>query len=330
MDESTKVADRSQAEAIRTKREWEILTRQLGGSRSTATFLEAANSYLENGGEGRFVEPLLHHFKTKPLAEIGQAEVEACARRIYPGCGPATVNRQVFTPISAILTHGAQRKLCDKPSFERPPQPRGRVRWLNFEEADRLIASCAPHLAPLVTFLLFTGARVGEALELDWREVDLTRGSVIFLETKNGDRRGVPLHPRALAALANLRHRAGAVFLRPPRRTDKTPGAKPYATKVDEGGQIKTAFRGACRRAGIADFHPHDCRHTWATWHYAANRDLAGLMKLGGWRTVQMVLRYAHVNVDDLAPGIMNIGRGSNGEPRFETPQAPTKTGRGA
>ena len=147
LDESTKTADRQQAEAIRAKREWEIVNRQLGGGRAVATFLEAAVSYMENGGEARYVQPLLNHFMTTPLSQIGQAEVEACARKLYPGLAPATINRKVFTPISAIMMHAAKRKLSDKPAFERPKQPRGRVRWITFEEADRLIARCAPHLA---------------------------------------------------------------------------------------------------------------------------------------------------------------------------------------
>jgi integrase len=300
VDESTNVTDKEQAEAIRAKREWEIITRQIGGTRATATFLEAAVSYMENGGEARFLEPLINHFKATPLSEIGQAEVEACARKLLPGRAPATVNRKVFTPISAIMTHAAKRKLCDKPMFERPVQPRGRVRWITLAEADRFIGCCAPHLASIVTFMFFTGCRVGEALTLDWREVELDRAHAVFLDTKNGDRRGTPLHPRALAVLTGLPHRTGKVFLRPDKR--------PYGPKDGEGGQIKNAFKGACRRAGIEDFHPHDCRHTWATWHYAANRDLAALMTLGGWRSVAMVLRYAHVNVSNLAPGVLKLG----------------------
>src|SRR5262245_22568278 len=61
------------------------------------------------------------------------------------------------------------------------------------------------------------------------------------------------------------------------------------------GTCIKTAFSGACKRAGITNFTPHSCRHTWATWHYAANRDLIVLMRLGGWNSERMGLRYAHV-----------------------------------
>jgi hypothetical protein len=82
VDESTKVTDKTLAEAIRAKREWEIVTRQISGNRTVATFLEAAVSYVENGGEGRYVKPLIDYFKTAPLAQIGQAEVETCARRV--------------------------------------------------------------------------------------------------------------------------------------------------------------------------------------------------------------------------------------------------------
>jgi integrase len=312
VDESTKVNDREQAEAIRAKREWEIVNRQIGGSRATATFLEAAVSYMESGGEARFVKPLIDYFKATPLAQIGQGEVDACARKLYPGRSPATVNRMVYTPISAIMMHAARRKLCDRPAFERPKQPRGRVRWITHEEADRLIDACAPHLAPLVTFMLSTGCRVGEALTLDWRDVDLSRAHVAFLDTKNGDRRGAPLHPRALAAVASLQHRTGNVFRRP--------DGMPYAPKDGEGGQIKQAFKGACRRASLTNFRPHDCRHTWATWHYMANRDLGTLMEIGGWKTVAMVMRYAHVNSENTAPSIMGIW-GRDGDLNSGPPQ---------
>ena len=109
----------------------------------------------------------------------------------------------------------------------------------------------------------------------------------------------MPLHPRVCAALANLPHREGEVF----RRPDGLPYARPMRVNdTSAGDRIKKAFAGACKRAGIEDFSPHDCRHTWATWHYAENRDLLALQRLGGWKTLAMVMRYAHVNVGELAP----------------------------
>jgi len=298
--ESTKTADKKQAEVFRVHREAEIFKRKTGGAKATATFLEAAVMFMDNGGESRFLEPLLRHFGETLLTNIGQAEVEQCAKKLYPKGAPGTIDRQVFSPVSAVLTHAAKRKLCDKPMFERPKLPKGRVRWLTFAEADRLIAPCAPHLAPIVTFMFYTGARVGEVLSLDWHEVDLEKAHATFLDTKNGDNRGTPLHPRVLAVLSALEHRMGKVFL--------TDDKRPYALKANAGGQLKSAFKGACRRAGIDNFHPHDCRHTWATWHYKANRSLTDLMSLGGWRSVAMVMRYAHVNVDDLSAGVNRLG----------------------
>jgi integrase len=185
------------------------------------------------------------------------------------------------------------------------------VRWLTPEEFEKLLATAAPHLKPLLLFLFYTGARIGEALWLDWRDVDLARAHVSFPKTKNFEARGVPLHPRIVAALANFSHRSGEVFRRPdgnpyerPRRPDDT----------SAGSRISTAFKSACRRAGIEKFRPHDCRHTWATWHYAANRDLGALKRLGGWKSEAMVLRYAHVNVCELAHTIAALPGGLLGD----------------
>lgn len=306
VDETTGTDDRDRAEQIRIRREAEILDRSIHGARKTATFLEASVMYLENGGASRFVDIVARHFGTMPLSEIDQAAIDRAAKRLYPKASAATRNRQVYTPVSAILHFAAKRKLCDRPIMERPKQAKGRVRWITHEEADRLIEASARHLKPLLVFLFYTGARLSEALYLDWREVDLNRAHVAFLDTKTGEDRGVPLHPRVIAELANLSHRTGMVFRRPDGR--------PYEEKQDGGGQIKTAFKGACRRAGITDFTPHDCRHTWATWHYQINRDLIALMKLGGWKSEKMVLRYAHVNVENLSSSISSFPWGKSGE----------------
>jgi integrase len=118
--------------------------------------------------------------------------------------------------------------------------------------------------------------------------------------------RSVPLHPRVIFELTRLKHREGPVFL-----THKgMPYDKPKPGNDDDhsaGTRIKTAFKVACRRAGIVDFSPHCCRHTWATWHYQANRDFTALQELGGWKSVSMVLRYAHTNVSQHAQSIENL-----------------------
>ena len=311
VEESTGTCDRRAAEEIRAKREAEILSESVYGRRATATFAHAAMSYLENGGSKRFTAPVINWFGTTPLAQIGQDQLDAGAKALFPDASPPTRNRQFFAIASAILHHAAKRGWCPTPLIQRPRSTDPRIRWITIEEADRLVAACSDHLRPLLIFMLYTGARTGEALWLDWSMVDLNRAHVTFPKTKNGEARGVPLHPRVVAELANLKDRDGEVF----RRPDGKPYSRPR--NVDDtsaGTRIKTAFAGACRRAGIGDFHPHDCRHTWATWHYAENRDLGALMKLGGWKSERMVMRYAHVNVGELQHTINKLPGGNLGD----------------
>lgn len=310
VEESTGVANKKIAEEIRAKRESEIITQSVHGRAATATFAQAALSYLENGGNKRFLDEVLDHFGTIPLAKIDLDAIERGARKVYPNVSDATRNRQFFTPVSAVLRHAATRKMCSPLIIERPKKPPGRIRWIAPEEAELLILACNDWLRPLIVFLLYTGARIGEALWLDWRDIDLNRGHVIFpvdpsegRRTKNNEPRGVPLHPRVRAALANLPHRKGAVF----RRPDGMPYAKHSGEPRGASDGIRKAFSGACRRAGIRDFTVHDCRHTWATWHYAQNRDVLALQRLGGWKTLAMVTRYAHVNVGELAHTIETL-----------------------
>jgi integrase len=312
VEESTGVVDKKVAEEILAKRQTEILTESIWGKTLTITFAHALSDYIEHGGgEKRFLRPLLDHFQLTLLRDIDLHSIDLAAKKLYPDAGPATRNRQVYTPLSAILHHAARKGWCPTPIIERPKQPKGVIRWLKPNEADRLIDACAPHLRPLVVFMLYTGARAGEALWLEWCDVDLTKKQVTFRRTKNGEPRSVPLHPRVMEALSEVEHRESEVF--------RTPSGEEYArprgdADTSAGSRIRSAFLGACRRAGIVDFRVHDCRHTWATWHYQANRDLTALQKLGGWKTPSMVLRYAHANVEEHASSIDSLPWGKSGE----------------
>ena len=310
-EESTYVSDKRVADETRAKREAEIHRGQIYGRAATATFAEAALSYLEQGGSRKFIEPVIKHFGTRPLAKIDYAAIEKGSLKVYPNVSPSTRNRQFFTPTVAILNHGAMIRLCAKPVVRRPRSPEGRISWITPEEADRLIEAAADHMKPLITFLLYTGARCGEALWLDWRDVNLPKAHVTFGKTKIGEARGVPLHSRVVAALANIKRRSGEVF----RRPDGKPYARPRSINdTSAGSRIKNGFRRAVERAHLDDFHPHDCRHTWATWHYQASRDLGALMRLGGWKSVKMVMRYAHTNVEELSHTIDRLPGGMLGD----------------
>lgn len=169
----------------------------------------------------------------------------------------------------------------------------------------------AAHLRPLLVFLLATGARLSEALELDWQQLDLQHARALFLVTKNGKQRYAHLPPAAVAALAGMPHRDGQVFLHPVAQRRAPDGVQPppawlaYAdTERYQGGQIRRAWATACKRAGLRGVTPHDLRHSWATWHYCLHKDLLALRDAGGWSSLSQVERYAHLAPPGMAPAI--------------------------
>lgn len=59
-------------------------------------------------------------------------------------------------------------------------------------------------------------------------------------------------------------------------------------------------FKQACARADIEDFKFHDLRHTWASWHVQLGTPLLTLKELAGWKTLEMVKKYAHLGNEHL------------------------------
>lgn len=119
-DESTDTTDYKIADAYRVKREHEIHQEVIHGKTATATFEQAALHYLEQGGDTRFMQPVLLHFGKTRLSSIGQEQIDAAAKKLYPAAQGATRNRQVYSPVSAVLHHAARLGWCPLPLLKRP------------------------------------------------------------------------------------------------------------------------------------------------------------------------------------------------------------------
>ena len=72
---------------------------------------------------------------------------------------------------------------------------------------------------------------------------------------------------------------------------------------------IGSAWKRTLQKVGISDFRFHDLRHTWASWHVMNGTSLQELMELGGWKSYEMVLRYAHLAPEHLADAASRIER---------------------
>jgi len=113
----------------------------------------------------------------------------------------ATVNRYLAS-LSPVMKAASDdwEWITDNPcrKVRRGRESRGRTRFLSTDERNRLLAACdqatdTPELKTLVLLAITTGGRRGELSGLRWRDVDLKRNRVIFVDTKNGETRAAPL-----------------------------------------------------------------------------------------------------------------------------------------
>lgn len=72
---------------------------------------------------------------------------------------------------------------------------------------------------------------------------------------------------------------------------------------------VGAAWERSLRRAGIEAFRLHDLRHTWASWRVMSGTSLQELMELGGRKSYEMVLRYAHLAPEHLSAAVQRIER---------------------
>lgn len=254
---------------------------RIHGADAVVTFAEAADSYIRNGGEAKFLQPLKRHFGPRLLRVIKPGEVSAAASIIYPTAKPATWNRQVITPTRAVINYGHQMGWCSPIRVRRfaetkPKRVAVDRRWLTaFRSACN--DNNKPHLAALALFMFQTGTRIGEALGISWDDVNLENREIFLKTTKLQEPRTVHITHEMLIAIANLpRH---TTVFRYPRRQS-----------------IYKTWRKMCAIAGVDYVPPHQAgRHSFATEVLALGVDTATAMQAGGWKSSRLFIEtYAH------------------------------------
>jgi site-specific recombinase XerD len=188
-----------------------------------------------------------------------------------------------------------------------------RVRYLTPEEEIKLRtemeARWVSHI-PELDLALHTGLRLSEMYGLDWQDVDLARCLILIRRGKNGDSRYARLNSVALKALDELRKRGdgtGAVI----RNLEGEPLAGP-----------RYWFEKAINNAGIANFHWHDLRHTFASRLTMAGVGLRATQDALGHKSVAMTVRYSHLAPDFL----LNVVEKLVPQPSAITSAEPTDT----
>lgn len=223
--------------------------------------LDRADQVMDRIRLAGAVLKLTDFFEGRRVSEVSPSSCRAYVKWRNRAAGTA---RRELTVLRAAINHAhGTGRLTRMVPVELPAPPPSRTRWLKREEAARLLkAACASpksrlHLPLFILIGLYSGQRKEAILSLRWSQIDLRTGLMDFRmpgrkETKK-KRSYTQIPPRLLCHLRNARKRGSAdgpvIHI----------AGKPVA-------DIKTAFRAACRRAGLNGVTPHTLRHTSATW----------------------------------------------------------------
>lgn len=189
----------------------------------------------------------------------------------------------------------------------RKPSPgSGRNRRLEGDEEERLLAACDEHSNPFLGFIvrlaLYTAMRKSEILNLNRRNIDLRRRTILLKDTKNNSSRTVPLtdkaHQVALSVIDYPIRPIDTEFLFY-GESGRNGERKPFV--------INRVWSAALIRAEIKDFKFHDLRHEATSRFVEAGLSDQQVSSITEHKSMQMLKRYTHLRSENLVDLIAKI-----------------------
>ena len=297
---STRCTSARDAEAFERKLRDEI-ARETPKTAPTPSFTldQACGKYWKQWGRklrwasevSRHLRLICRHLdKEMPLVQLSNKDVNRLVEgRQKDGAGPAGVNRTLAV-LQGVHTRAGS-------NWEEPvraiawrehklKEPKGRTRDLTPEEAKRLIAALHPATAFIVRFLVLTGLRLNEALQLTWAHVQFDRRLLINVQVKGGHKRNIPIGDDALMVLHEVPREGRYVF---------------------DATNFRKRWKAGLKAAGIADFKVHDLRHTLATWLRQQGVALEVVRDVLGHSSIAVTQKYAHVHQGEVREALQKV-----------------------
>lgn len=282
---STKTSQKSEAQCIAN----EVESRELQRGRdpgSVLTFADASIEYRKTGKLPKYLELVEDYWKDTLVREVTSGAMKRAAITLFPNGSGAYRNRAVLVPTMAVINHCAELDMCPHVRAKRFPEPKVSKEPATEEWIEAFMAHASPHLGALACFMFATGARISEALNVAWRDVDFSAAKVrIVMGKLGGETRIAHMPPQLIAALANI-----------PSNREADVALFPYAAY----DSVRKPWDAVVARAGIKQVTPHGCRHGFATGLLHAGVDPITVAKRGGWKSpAQLFATYGHAMDDE-------------------------------
>ena len=235
---------------------------------------------------------LVPHFGAKPLEAItGQDCLAYYNQRLDTDAAISTVNGEIAC-LKSLFSDAMRAGLIDvNPAKSikllNPNNVRDRI--LSPEETARLFGAAdgmTDFVRPLFHALIHTGMRLGEALELEWSDIEFEHQRIVVRRSKSGEGRKVPLRKTLADELIRWRPNAkGTQWVFPARHDASAPMQS-----------IRKGWLRLCDAAGVSNLRPHDLRHNFTSLLQAQGVSDSIIMSITGHKTHVMLHRYSHAN----------------------------------
>lgn len=235
---------------------------------------------------------------SRKLSDINVAVLQPLLNDLtQKGLSPASVNR-IRALLSSLFNLAIDHELIETNPVTRVKKLREnnqKERYLNATETKALLTILDQPTAygiqnavivAIVHFLLLTGVRKREAMDMRWSDVDLSTGVWLLGENKSGKARRINLNQDALQILQQLPKQSLFIFANPET-------GKPY-------NDIRKTFDKIMHAAGVHNMRIHDLRHNFASLAVNSGQSLYVVQHLLGHASPQTTQRYAHLQSDTL------------------------------
>jgi integrase len=303
---STGTANKTEAQALLTKRKASVIEErhpELRRTNETTFKAFVLDHYIEHCKDQAGIKDkktvcnaLIRTFGRYELRDI-TAKMLADYRRgkEAAGCKPATCNRHLAT-IKTIFEVASSpefnlvstAKVLELRSIKNKPEGGGRLNYLTKPQVKALLTAAEPwpYLHQITRFAVNTGIRRGRIFKLTWDMLDIENNFLHFPIDKHGDRYDAPLNNEVMKVLEE-------------RKADKKEGMAYVFFNPDTDDcwkDLKEIWATVTGKAGLIDFHFHDCRHTFISHLVMSGVDIRTVQQLAGHKTLAMTMRYAHLS----------------------------------
>ncbi len=316
---SQRVKARQRAEEI-YQAAYEEAHKPQPGELSDGTFAKAALDYMRHKGgrvtptdglipahrlkvraNKKYLHPIIERIGLKKLAEIDQALLGWLTEQIYPGRTPATINRQLYTPIIAVM------KFAKHPYRLQRPEGHDSLPELDIPADDwypAVLRAANPYARAFLIASRMTGRRPDELLNRTRDHYVSDTGVLLVWDGKGQQFISLELpEPARIAmdALPDIRDEAtgaGSVA-KGERRTDAKRG---FLFGTNHKSTMNKWIKDACKEAGVRYHMPKEAgRHAFVTKSLEEGRSLKWVMDAGRWKTLKVVAeKYSHLEKQEV------------------------------